>query len=70
VHGIVIGDARYDKVFDKLNDRKAVILFHPEAPHVCHCPTHEIPKSPADVSAAWPLPYARPMAECAFPLCR
>ncbi|KAJ5678741.1 hypothetical protein N7462_006985 [Penicillium macrosclerotiorum] len=33
-HGIYPGDPRFNRVFDKLNERKALIFFHPTSCHI------------------------------------
>lgn len=55
-HGIYLGDSSLDRVFEKLNQRKAVIFMHPTS---CHVKEH--PKAPKPLDQ-----YPSPMLEFIF----
>jgi 6-methylsalicylate decarboxylase len=58
-HGTYLGDKAYDKIFEELNRRKAVIFIHPTTPCL------------SSGTAATPLPqFPRPMFEFLFDTAR
>ncbi|GKZ36882.1 hypothetical protein AbraIFM66950_008115 [Aspergillus brasiliensis] len=60
-HGIYPGDPRFIPVFDKLNERKTIVFFHPTSCHV------QNPQDPSSVQRINPQPgVASPVVEFMF----
>jgi predicted TIM-barrel fold metal-dependent hydrolase len=69
-NGIYLGDPLLDKVFTKLDERKAVVMIHPTTCHLCQSSdSHRSQNIRAEASS--PLPqYPRPMLEFFFDTAR
>ncbi|RVX75509.1 hypothetical protein B0A52_00862 [Exophiala mesophila] len=78
-NGVYLGDSRLDQVFEKLNERKAVVMIHPTTCRLCPPPESSsvegsslrIGETPLRSAEAVPLPeYPRPMLEFFFDTAR
>lgn len=69
-NGVYLGEAALDDVFQKLNERSAVIMIHPTTCRLCSS-TGPQPNHEAHSEEAVPLPqYPRPMLEFFFDTAR
>jgi predicted TIM-barrel fold metal-dependent hydrolase len=62
-HGVYLGDARFDPVFEELNRRHSKVFIHPTNPH---CPCCQVQPKGENAEALPPIGYPYPMIEFMF----